>query len=296
MRPKILNSHTWGGLLAANHVSFLKRAEITFKEIPWIVGRSIAGFTEPANIEFCRKMMSGGFERDKRILALPRCKLPYVATPKAASTQIRKTLARVEGRFSRSLRPSKRSNYRGSYGPRKMTIGSFHQPATDPATLRFSFVRNPYARIVSCRADKFAFKPLVGGGPFTDAYMAARQEVDPRLPTGVNCSLSFADFVSFVAGAADRDQDSHIQPQPDILRIPGIELDFIGKVETFDTDFARILDHLKVADEVRREAAAGVNESYHDDWPNYFTGELAERIYRVYECDFDQFCYSRSPL
>lgn len=85
---------------------------------------------------------------------LPRYKLLYVATCKAALTRIWKTLARVEGRFSRSLRPSKRSSYHGPYGRRNMTIGSFHQLATDPATLRFSLVRNSYARNVSRWADK----------------------------------------------------------------------------------------------------------------------------------------------
>jgi hypothetical protein len=273
-------------------VSVLKHAEITFKELPWIASRSIAGFTNPGSVAFYQKMMSGGYEPEKHILVLPRHKLIYVAIPKSASTRIRKTLARLEGRFSRSLKPKKRSNYRGPYGPRNMTIGSFHDLATSPATLRFSFVRNPYARAVSCWADKFAFKPLVAGDSFIDAYLAERSEIDSSLPKGADQSLSFADFVTFVTAAAD----GHMQPQSKILNIPGVKIDFIGKVESFNADFARVLDHLNATNNDRREAAMAVNESHHDDWTTYYTPELADRIYHAYERDFDQFSYQRSIL
>jgi len=275
---------------------FFKRAEITFKEIPWIASTGVAKLTNPESIAFYRKVTSGGYEPEKNIIVLPRHKLIYVTVPKSASTRIRRTLARIEGRFSRSLRQSKRSKYRGPYGPRNITIGSFHELATDPASLRFSFVRNPYARIVSCWANKFALKPLVrAGDPFIDAYLAARPEIDLRLPEGATHSLSFADFVVFVTAAAEIHKDSHIQAQSDILSIPGLELNFIGKVESFNQDFARVLDHLKASDDARGEASKALNESHHFDWPTYYTPELADRIYRAYECDFDQFVYSRAP-
>ena len=76
--------------------------------------------------------------------------------------------------------------------------------------------------------------------------------------------------------------------------MPGIELGLIGKVETFDADFARVLDYLHASDEIRREAAIAINESHHDDWPAYYTRELADRIYRAYERDFDRFGYTRA--
>lgn len=275
-------------------MAFLKGAEIAFKEIPWIASRSIAGVTNPAALALYRKMMNGGYEPDQLIKVLPAHKLVYVAVPKAASTRIRKTLARIEGRFSRSLKNSKRSRYRGPYGPRNMTIGSFYELVTDPATLRFSFVRNPYARIVSCWADKFAHKPLVGGDPFVDAFLTKRNAIDSCLPHGADHTLSFADFVIYAAAEANARSDSHLQAQDDILTIPGLELDFIGKVEFFDADFVRILDHLKANAAVRREATVAANQSKHRDWPAYYTGDLAERIYRAYERDFDRFGYLRA--
>jgi hypothetical protein len=73
-----------------------------------------------------------------------------------------------------------------------------------------------------------------------------------------------------------------------------IELNFIGKVEAFRSDFARALDHLGVGDAVRKDAAVPANASAHDVWSDYYTAELADRIYRAYECDFDRFGYPRS--
>ena len=276
------------------HMPFLKRVESTVKEIPWLASRSIAGLIKPESVAFYRKVTSGGYEPEKFIIVLRSHKLIYIAIPKSASTRIRRTLARIAGQRSRSLGQGRRSKYRGPYALRNIAIGTFHELATDPATLRFSFVRNPYARAVSCWADKFASKPLVGGDPFVDAYLALRPQIDSNLPEGANHSLSFADFTIFVTAAATAYKDGHIQPQFDILSIPGIELDFIGKVESFSADFARVLDHLKASDDVRRQASAPVNESHHLDWPTYYTAELADRIYRRYESDFDRFGYPRA--
>jgi hypothetical protein len=272
----------------------LRPAELAFKELPWIASRCIAGFLDPAAVDFYRDLTAGGYEPCRLVNVLPEHKVIYVTVPKAASTRIRRTLARVEGKPSRSLNPSRQNKYRGPYGPRNITVGSFFRLATSCDTLRFSFVRNPYARTVSCWADKFSSKPLVPGDRFIDIYLSVRHEIDAALPAGADCTLSFADFVLFAAGIARARQDIHLQVQDDILNMPGIELDLIGKVENLDTDFQRVLDHLGASDEIRREAAVAINKSRHQAWRAYYTPELAGRIYRAYEADFDRFHYAKS--
>jgi Sulfotransferase family len=275
-------------------MSLFKNVEIAIKEIPWRASRSMGPFTNPAATTFFHNLLSGGHVANELIKVLPRHKLVYVAVPKAASTRIRKTLAAIEGRFSRSLRPGRRSCYRGPYGLSSMMIGSFYDLATHPETFRFSFVRNPYARMVSCWADKFANKPLAPGDAFIDEYLAVRRDVDPALPAGADRRLSFADFVVYVTGVAGARKDIHLQAQHDILDIPGFGFNFIGRVESFGTDFMCVLDYLRAGDDVRREAQAPANESRHDAWPIYYTSELAGRIYRAYERDFDRFGYPRA--
>jgi len=272
----------------------LRRTELAFKEIPWLASRCVAGLIDPTAAGFCRELMSGGHQPENHIKLLPKHGLLYVAVPKAASTRIRMTLARIEGRFSRSLRSSKRCNYRGPYGPRNMTMISFYDMVASPATLRFSFVRNPYARMVSSWADKFAGKPLVPGDPFIDYYLRERDAANPRLPLGPQRSLTFADFVHFVGDLPSARRDSHVQAQSAILDIPRLRYTFIGRVETFDADFARVLDFLNVSHEVRRDAAKPINESHHNDWTTYYTPELANRVYRAYESDFDNYAYPRT--
>ena len=232
----------------------LRPVELTVKEIPWLASRGLIRFTHPAALEFCTRLSDGGYEPHRLLQVLPRHKLIYVAVPKAASTCIRTILARVDGRHLRSLKRGRRANYRGPYGPRQMTIATFFRLATSADTLRFSFVRNPYARLVSCWADKFANKPLIPGDSYVERYLAVRKQIDGRLPAGADRTLSFAEFVVYAAAMANARHDIHLQTQDDILTTPGIDLDFIGRVETFDADFARVLDYLDASDAIRREA------------------------------------------
>jgi hypothetical protein len=272
----------------------LRPIEIRAKELAWIATQPLSDIFDPAAAVFYERLLTGGYEPDLLLNVLPAHKLLYVVVPKAASTRIRRTLAQVDGRYVLSLKPSRWFRYSGPAGPRSMTKSSFYRLATGAETLRFSFVRNPYARAVSCWADKFRGKPLVPGDPFIDIYLARRREIDGALPAGHERILSFADFIVFLAAVARTRCDIHFQAQDDILSMPGIALDFVGKVETFAQDFARVLDHLRAGEALRRAAITAINESGHDHWPSYYTPSLADRLYRAYECDFDRFAYSRA--
>jgi hypothetical protein len=60
--------------------------------------------------------------------------------------------------------------------PRHVGMSTFYRLVTSPGTLRFSFVRNPYARLVSAWADKYRDKPLVPGDSFIDQYLKYRRD------------------------------------------------------------------------------------------------------------------------
>lgn len=273
----------------------LEPIESAIKELSWAVSWPFTGLLEPAAIEFYKRLRAGGYEPDYLVNVLPTHKVIYVVVPKSASTQIRAILARVVGRHSRSLKSNRRQKFRGPYGPRSTTVSSFFRLATDARTLRFSFVRNPYVRAVFLWADKFRHKPLINGDRLIDIYLAKRHEIDARLPIGFGRTLSFSDFTIFVAAMAKCRCDIHIQAQDDILSMPGIKLDFVGKLESFSRDVVRVLDHLSADELIRREAMSSMlNKSQHAPLLEYYTREIADRIYNAYECDFDRFGYPRT--
>jgi hypothetical protein len=90
---------------------------------------------------------------------------------------------------------------------------------------------------------------------------------------------------------ADRRLDAHWQLQDDLLDMPGIKLDFIGEVESFSEDFARVLAHVGAR---RRPLGNHFNSSAHEPWPQYYSSALAENVYRAYERDFDRLRYPRA--
>lgn len=167
-------------------MGILRPVEVGAKQILtdacWIGSRLIANWSDPRAVNFYDAAANGGFEFNQLLRVIPQLRTIYVAVPKAASTRIKQTLAAVVGRRSASLRTGRRVRFRGPQGPKSMTLTAFHRLATDPATLRFSFVRNPLARAVSCWADKFQGKPLVSGDDYVEGYLMRRSEIDAGLP------------------------------------------------------------------------------------------------------------------
>lgn len=257
----------------------------------WLGSRLAASVANPSAVEFCDALSAAGFEIQDLVNVAPSLGIIYVSVPKVASTRIKLTLAEAVGRHS--PRPGRGRRLRGLHGPHSMTVGAFHRLATDPRTLRFSFVRNPYARAVSCWADKWQNRPLVAGDPFIDRYLALRTKIDPALPAGPDHALSFADFITFASAVAERRIDSHLQAQHDILTMPGIRLDFVGRIERFADDIAHVLDHVGATNGIRGDAVVPVNSSRHGPWEDYYTPALRERVYHAYERDFDLFQYPR---
>lgn len=246
---------------------------------------------DPSAAQFFRALVEGGYDPDAHIDVLPQHRLIYVCVPKSASTTIKAALSSLVGRSVPAHRLHAR-RHTGLAAPRHVGISKFHRLVTCPSTLCFSFVRNPYARLVSAWADKFRGKPLVPGDAFVDQYLAYRCRTGaPAVAHGD--TLPFADFVDFACATAHKRLNAHWATQHDVLSMPGIKLDFIGKVETFGRDFSRVLDHVDPHGRLAPALRARHNASRHSDWRQYYNGALAGRVSRAYACDFDRFGYTR---
>jgi Sulfotransferase family len=243
---------------------------------------------------FYSELIGEGFAPNSHIDVLPRHRLIYVCVPKCASTTIKMTLSGLTSRRPGSFDELHKRRFSGLTSPARVGVARFYRLATSPQTLRFAFVRNPYARLVSAWADKFQNKPLAPGeDSFVDQYLVGRRSTDASLPAGPESTLSFAQFVRYAAATANDRIDAHWHLQDDILNMPGIKLDLVGKVETFHADFAHVLDHIGADGRTRQLSYVAYNPSQHRPWQSYYSRDIADCVYRAYRRDFDRFGYSR---
>ena len=250
---------------------------------------------DPTASSFFDAMGDNSYDAGSYMDVLPKYRLIYLCVPKSASTTIRGFLSALVVGTPPPPELSYKRRLSGLRSPAHVGISTFYRLVNDPNTLRFTFVRNPYARLVSAWADKFQGKPLAPCvHPTIDAYLTHRASIARSLPDGPRHTLSFAQFVEFAVATADRRVDVHWQLQDDFVTVSGVKLDFIGKVEMFRYDFCRVLDHVGITNQSRQMALQQLNRSQHERWQHYYTTAMAEHVYQTYERDFDQFGYPRA--
>lgn len=224
-------------------------------------------------------------------------KILYVPVQKAATSKIRRTLSEIAGRrhFFRNRRTG--DVFGNPPTLRSISVADFHSLISGPDVLRFTFVRNPYDRLVSAWANKFQDRPLVYGKKFTrgtpemDTYLKVRASIDPQLPHGPDQRLSFPEFVRYAIAICDQGLDNHIQLQSRLIEVPGVSLNFIGKIENFNQDIEKLLDHCSAPDALRAKVLVPVNKSKHTDFARYYTPELSKDVWQAYRSDFERFGY-----
>ena len=149
---------------------------------------------------------------------------------------------------------------------------------------KFSFVRNPYTRILSCYLDKIL-------GIEKDVML-------PKLGFKSTDYLSFYDFLQAVKSQSYSEMDVHWMPQSILLASESITLDFIGRQENFDNDLKKVLVKITKSDpgslHISNETphAVGANKKLQ----KYMTKGIAKLILEIYYDDFYLYGYSRDPF
>lgn len=134
---------------------------------------------------------------------------------------------------------------------------------------KFAFVRNPWDRLVSCWLDKVLRANYFR---FDDLQLKEMKE--------------FEKFVEFVSQFDLEKCDPHLRLQSALIDINN--LDYLGRLETFNKDFEFLCDRL----EMPKKNVVSRNVSPTNKSPkNYYNSDLIEKVYQLYKKDIQIFGY-----
>lgn len=146
----------------------------------------------------------------------------------------------------------------------------------------FAFVRNPFARLVSCYRDKILWEP---GDPI---YPRPYFDVVPYpLPT----NISFPEFARRVARIPDRVADRHFKSQScDLYEGERRVVSFVGHMESLAADWRTIAERHDLPTTLERAHTTGA-KGPHADWRDYYDRDTVDVVTRRYQADLDHFGY-----
>lgn len=143
----------------------------------------------------------------------------------------------------------------------------------------FTFVRNPFERLVSCFQNKYIYSE-------EKREFVNRENFEPL------SVKDFSDLVFKVNEISDEVINLHLESQwfgLEILKSLGIELNFIGKLENIEDEFEPIRKKYGLLPlEIRNFSK---KKAFHKNWQDYYTFELARIIYQRFEQDFENLGY-----
>lgn len=196
-----------------------------------------------------------------RVALWPAHRLIYVRVPKSGNTSIARAIPHGERTriYTRSL---------------------VHEYAD--WTL-FSFVRNPYARLVSTYCQKINADPVTHDNIVRGVHRGFLKRGLPMF-----AGMSFEEFAEVACGYDDAATEKHLKSQTYHLYRKGQRYpDYIGRLENMDRDWARLavplgLDH----------SLPHLNRSRHRHWREFYRDpSLRQRVADRYANDFENFGY-----
>ena len=148
---------------------------------------------------------------------------------------------------------------------------------------RFSFVRNPYARLVSNYCQKIHADPVTVGSIVRGVHHGF---LELGLPMSAGMS-----FEQFAAVACDFDgvaTEKHLKSQTHHLSRRGRLLPaYIGRVEHMDRDWSILFDSLGSS-----HSLPHLNSTRHRHWSEFYRdAALRQRVADRYRSDFENFGY-----
>ena len=215
----------------------------------------------------------------------------YVAmtVPKVACTTIKMALQTWEGC---GPPPERWGEVHASWaGPTLLAYptGQIVEMLRSPGYLRFSFVRNPYSRLVSAWKSKLAW----ADPQYRQLRESIREACDYPVVDGQRAGpILFRDAVQCLPGDPGV-FDDHWSPQVDLLVADVIDYHVVGRFERFGQQFHAILRRLHAPPEVAGIARRVFNPTQPMPLAAVYDPQLAQRVYDLYIADFETFGYHK---
>ena len=164
---------------------------------------------------------------DRHFIQFRDLPLLYGRVPKVANSSIKACLCRL---LTTSPEQGSRTTSdafwsQGTHGETSM-MDKYSARMCRGTHFSFSFVRNPFDRLVSAYNNKILELDEVPG---------------PMQAMGLSHNMGFPDFLETIVGAVDAEMDVHLLPQSSILCLDGQLIpNFIGRLETMATDWQHL--------------------------------------------------------
>lgn len=158
---------------------------------------------------------------------------------------------------------------------------------------RFSFVRNPYTRLLSCYLHRIIGEPT----------SVSNKELKKLTGGRGGDQVSFAEFIEIISSQDSKSQEAHWRRQSDDLSIDEIKYDFIGKLENIDNDLSKMLEMIYSAenmiwlDGIKKVDASPMKTGSSEKVKQYYKDEKIVRLIQdSFGKDFEVFGYSESII
>lgn len=215
----------------------------------------------------------------RHFIVLDAQKIVYGRVPKVANSSIKAALARfLEGPVDPAVKKTKDHFWQKSTGRQTRMVKKAEALKLNEQNFSFSFVRNPFDRVVSCYNNKVISNPVVSA---------------PMEAMNLYHGMPFDEFVRTLARTPDDKMDIHLLPQASILKIDGQLIPkFVGRLENIQEDWRKLAETMaeKGLPTLGKLPSKNVRRKKSEDVVAYYeSSEILELIHERYRDDIETF-------
>ncbi|TWG96697.1 sulfotransferase family protein [Mesorhizobium sp. J18] len=173
--------------------------------------------------------------------------------------------------------------------PMELSNAQFWDLLENPRFLKFTFVREPFNRVLSAYLNKIVVREQFG-------HMKSLLPYAPVGKASLDAQWSFEEFLQAVACQPDNERDLHWRTLTGSLMAEEIDFDFIGRLESFTHDFDHVLGLIQKRNGWWRKPPVILGQEHsvsaskvRKDYENETTRQL---VWDIYAEDYRRFGYT----